>query len=51
VFSSIVQDGQDVVKPHFAAPADRSFFEASPTSFQVAGGLSGRPAFLKASLL
>ena len=50
-FSTLIQDGHDVVKPQ-AAPAARSRFAAAPTSGQVFGATSGsRPAARNRSLL
>ena len=52
MFSTIVQDGQPVEKPHLAPPEAMIFFEYSSTCFQVCGGLAGSsPAFWKTSLL
>jgi hypothetical protein len=43
-FSTLIQDGQEVVKPQ-TAPDARSRFAAAPTSAQVFGAISGsRPA-------
>src|SRR5262245_8415184 len=47
MFSTIVQDGHAVEKPHLAAPEPMSFLAADSTSGHVFGGFSGsRPAFL-----
>ena len=50
MFSTKTQDGQAVLKPHLA-PAPTIFLAVDSTSAQVAGGLSGNPAFLTRSLL
>ena len=50
-FSTLIHDGQEVVKPQ-TAPDARSFFAAAPTSGQVFGATSGsRPAARNRSLL
>jgi len=50
-FSTLIQDGQDVVTPQ-GAPAARSRFAAAPMSGQVLGATSGSsPAARNRSLL